>query len=256
MLFSKAKPRSKVSHLHKLNSAISETPPWQPTEAVNNRTGFSTILFASVALLRSLSAYHHTFRREILPYGFISSYWNPQTRSPLIFSLPHCSGTSNGPPDWCLLLVHAIPTTVPHKTSTVVANTSPQDMSISVPLPTWTLHFPGQENFTDFPIPTFLLHFTVFTSHQFPASSLWCSLQVFVLCLTVSLSRQGLWRWELPAPNIVLHTQHHPENYHVCYYKQLHFLPCQSKLLIRDLPNYWLSCFWEVLRNFLKISFI
>lgn len=173
MLFSKAKPRSKVSHLHKLNSVISEGPPWQPTEAVNNRTGFSTILFVSVALLRYLSAYYHTFRREILPYGFISSYWNPQTRSPLIFSLSHCSGTSNGPPDWCLLLVHAIPTTVPHKTSTVLANTSPQDMSISVPLPTWTLHFPGQENFTDFPIPTFLLHFTVFTSHQFPASSLW-----------------------------------------------------------------------------------
>lgn len=89
-----------------------------------------------------------------------------------------------------------------------------------------------------------------------PSKFFVCSLQVFVLCLTVSLSRQGLWRWELPAPNIVLHTQHHPENYHVCYYKQLHFLPCQSKLLIRDLPNYWLSCFWEVLRNFLKISFI
>ena len=105
MLFSKAKPSSKVSHLHKLNSAISEEPPGQPTEAVNNCKGFSTILFVSVALLRSLSAYHHTFHREILPYGFISSYWNPQTRSRLI-SLLHCSGTSNGPLDWCLLHVH------------------------------------------------------------------------------------------------------------------------------------------------------
>lgn len=106
MLFSKAKPSSKVSHLHKLNSAISEEPPGQPTEAVNNCKGLSTILFVSVALLRSLSAYHHTFHREILPYGFISSYWNPQTRSRLIFSLLHCSGTSNGPLDWCLLHVH------------------------------------------------------------------------------------------------------------------------------------------------------
>lgn len=166
-LFSKAKPSSKVSHLHKLNSTISEGPPWQPTQAVNNRTGFSTILFVSVVLLRSLSAYHHTFCREIVPYCFIS--WNLQTRSLLILSLPHCSGTSNGPPDWYLLLLHAISTTVPHKTSTVLANTSPQDMFISVPVPTWTLHFLGQENFTDFPIPTFLLHFTVFYQSPVPS---------------------------------------------------------------------------------------
>lgn len=184
MLFSKAKPSSKVSHLHKLNSAISEGPPGQPTEAVNNCIGFSIILFVSVALLRSCQPIITPFIEKYF-LMVLSSYWNPQTRSQLIFSLLHCSGTSNGPLDWCLLHVHSIPTTVPHKTSTVLGNTSPQDMSISVPVPTWTLHFSGQENFTDFPILSFLLHLTVFTSHQFPASSLWCKVFRFLSCVSL-----------------------------------------------------------------------